>query len=446
MTANPEILIERARQAAKRHGHSQVTAAHIAEVIAQDVPERPPYLTARIEKLLGAQVRDYGTVTVPIALKTLVRTRWKSDPLAMLTDLLHIDVPVPAPRPAPNADGDAPQLPFADAEASDNVPPAVEGEAAISAPHMRMDYPALAARLKQRVRGQEEAIEHVVARLAVFQRQLDARPERPDGVFLFAGPTGVGKTELAKSIAELIFGDAEALLRIDMSEYTHPAEVSRLIGPGPGYVGHDEPSSWLTSRIIKQPNCVLLLDEVEKAHPTVWNTFLQIFDAGRLTDGRGRVADFSRVVIIMTTNVGADVYANKAPIGLVNNDTGATEESQVMRELQHVFRPELMNRIDEIILFRPLSHEIVLDIARMHVDGALQRLSRSGYQVANPEVLAEFIARVGYDRQYGARPILRAIDEHMMAPLAILEPGPYAVREHGAHLQWQHVGTPVPPA
>lgn len=436
MSPQPDILIERARQRARSHGQSQVCPAHVAEVLVQELGQVAPMIEEKIAELLAAVPRDYQTVSVHESLRSFVRSHWHQDALTMIGQLLHIEVSVPEQRDESQSNPDQSELPFTSPTPTDNVAPEIVAGADSPAPHTRVHYATLTEKLKARVRGQDEAVEHVVARLAVFQRQLDARPERPDGVFLFAGPTGVGKTELAKSIAEFVFADPAALLRIDMSEYTHPSDVTRLVGPGPGFLGHDEPSSWLTSRVIKQPRCVLLLDEVEKAHPTVWNTFLQIFDAGRLTDGRGKVADFSQIVIIMTTNVGAEVYADKAPIGLLESATPATETSQVLRELKQVFRPELLNRIDEIVLFKPLTQEIVRAIARMHVEDALQRLQRSGYGINGAEDLPDFIAAVGYDRQYGARPILRAIDEHVMAPLAILDPGTYSAKVDGRSLVW----------
>lgn len=299
------------------------------------------------------------------------------------------------------------------------------------------DFDEINSQLKRAVQGQDHAIDAVVNRLAVFVRELDVRPERPNGVFLFAGPTGVGKTELARNLARTLYGDEENLIRIDMSEYYHPAEIGRLIGSAPGYVGYDQPDSWITTRISKKPHAVLLLDEVEKAHPIVWNTFLQIFDAGVLTDGRGVTASFKDIVIVLTTNIGAEKFESKNPIGLVHQENTSSEETAVRSEIRNWFRPELINRLDEIVVFKPLTAEIIRKIASNQIESAATRLKASGYHFEIGEDLIDFIATNGFDRQYGARPLLRAVESHMLAPLAVQVPGTFKYQiENNASIKW----------
>ena len=188
----------------------------------------------------------------------------------------------------------------------------------------RLDVPAMIAALQLRVIGQDSAVENVVRRLAVTRAGLDLRPERPDGVFLFVGPSGVGKTEFALALAQELFGSDDALIRLDMSEYSDSSAATRLVGPPPGYVGHDNPSAWLTTRMAKTSAKVLLLDEVEKADPSVWNVFLQVFDAGRLTDCKGVVASFSSTIVIMTSNIGAQAFTKNA-MGFAGHSSSSSD-------------------------------------------------------------------------------------------------------------------------
>jgi ATP-dependent Clp protease ATP-binding subunit ClpA len=302
----------------------------------------------------------------------------------------------------------------------------------------RVDPKALALALREQIVGQDAAIDTVAGRLAVTVAQLDLNPHRPDGVFLFAGPTGVGKTALALAMARALFGSDGSLVRIDMSELHSEHTVAKLVGSPPGYVGHDDPSGWLTTQIRSTPRCVLLLDEIEKADSQVWNTFLQVFDAGRLTDLRGATADFREVVIVMTTNLGAETFSDKGAIGFVDNPGSAAADTSTVREiLRRTMRPELLNRIDEILVFTPLSPEAVTEIARMRTADALAVLRERGYQVEASQDLLDLIARIGFSREYGAREMLRTVERLVLQPLAALPAGAYRAIVTGDSATWQ---------
>jgi hypothetical protein len=275
----------------------------------------------------------------------------------------------------------------------------------------------LAEQLSARVKGQDAAIKIVAERLALTRARLDLRPERPDGVFLFVGPTGVGKTELAREISRCVFGSTANLIRLDMSEYSQDFAVTRLFGPPPGYVGATEPENWLTTRIAAMPQCVLLLDEIEKAHPSIWNSFLQVFDAGRLTDSRGLTADFSTVIIVMTSNLGA-VQAGKS-VGFTPSDD--PNERRARRQLDAVkdqLAPELVNRLDEIVPFDPLSQDAIAAIAQTELTSAIDRLNKVGWQVECEPGVARYLADTGYDPNYGARHLQRNLERLFLMPLS----------------------------
>ena len=271
--------------------------------------------------------------------------------------------------------------------------------------------------LHKRVVGQDEAVK-AVARAIRRGRVGLKDPKRPIGSFLFLGPTGVGKTELCKSLAEAMFGDENAMIRIDMSEYMERHTVSRLIGSPPGYVGHDE-GGQLTEKVRRKPYSVVLFDEIEKAHEDVWNVLLQILDDGRITDSQGRTVDFKNTVIVMTSNIGAKALtAAGAKLGFSSEERGSDPDAEtafqrardtVMAELRQTFRPEFLNRIDDIIVFRALTQEDIQEVARRMLNTVSARMETMGIHLdAGDEAVAE-LAKEGFDPKYGARPLRRAI-------------------------------------
>ncbi|MEZ4409677.1 MAG: ATP-dependent chaperone ClpB [Polyangiales bacterium] len=263
--------------------------------------------------------------------------------------------------------------------------------------------------LRKRVVGQDDAV--VAVSNAVRRARAGLGDDRrPIGSFLFLGPTGVGKTELAKALAEFLFDDDKAMVRIDMSEYMEKHAVARLIGAPPGYVGYEE-GGQLTEPVRRRPYSVILFDEVEKAHPDVWNVLLQVLDDGRLTDGQGRTVDFRNTVLILTSNVGSQHLL----------DEGASEEQMrraVMEELRRSFRPEFLNRLDETILFHRLAQEDIRHIVDIQLAGFARRLERRDLKLAVDDAAKDFLGEVGWDPVYGARPLKRAIQQHLENPLA----------------------------
>ncbi len=267
-------------------------------------------------------------------------------------------------------------------------------------------------RLHQRVIGQDEAVTAVSDAVRRSRSGLQD-PNRPIGSFLFLGPTGVGKTELCKALAEVMFDDDSAMVRIDMSEFMERHSVSRLIGAPPGYVGYEEGGK-LTEAIRRRPYAVILLDEMEKAHPDVFNILLQVLDDGRLTDGQGRTVDFTNAVIVMTSNVGSQV------IQRVNDEGGDEEEmrSAVQDALKARFLPEFLNRIDDIVIFHPLQQTQIRRIVELQLDELRKRLAANGLSLELTEAAVDEIAAVGYDPAYGARPLKRVIQREVQNPLA----------------------------
>ncbi len=269
--------------------------------------------------------------------------------------------------------------------------------------------------LHDRVVGQDDAVSAVSR--AIRRGRVGLKdPKRPIGSFLFLGPTGVGKTELCRALAEALFGDESALIRVDMSEYMEKHNVSKLIGSPPGYVGYDE-GGQLTEKVRRKPYSVVLFDEIEKAHPDTYNMLLQILEDGRLTDSQGRVVDFKNTIIVMTSNVGAHELSQKKTVGFSTKERSVLgmEEirATVMNEIKRVFRPEFLNRLDEIIVFHQLSREDIVSVTRNLVEQVASRLSDLGVMLMLDEDVIGFLADKGYDPAYGARPLRRSLQAHI---------------------------------
>ncbi len=285
--------------------------------------------------------------------------------------------------------------------------------------------------LHKRVIGQEPAI--VAVSKAIRRARAGIKdPKRPSGSFIFLGPSGVGKTELGRTLAEFLFGDEDSMIRIDMSEYMEKHAVSRLVGSPPGYVGYDE-GGQLTEAVRRKPYCVLLLDEIEKAHPDVFNILLQILEDGRLTDAQGRTVDFRNAIVIMTSNVGAQDIARNTPLGFsVTDEMGTTYEDmkkRVMGDLKKVFRPEFLNRIDEVIVFHKLSRAEIKEIIDLLIGRVRTQVSEHELQLDLTDAAKDLLVDKGWDPAMGARPLRRAIQRYIEDPLAdeVLKAGPEAI-------------------
>ena len=265
-------------------------------------------------------------------------------------------------------------------------------------------------RLHERVIGQDEAISAVANALRRSRAGL-SDPDRPIGSFLFLGPTGVGKTELAKALAEFMFDSEQAIIRIDMSEYMEKHTVARLIGAPPGYVGYEQ-GGQLTEAVRRRPYAVVLLDEIEKAHPDVFNTLLQLMDDGRLTDGQGRTVSFTNTVLIMTSNVGSSEIA------------GETVDEKIRERIDEVlastFKPEFLNRIDDTVIFHRLSKDEITHIVELQVDGLVSRVAERDIEVVLDDDARSLLGNLGYDPTYGARPLKRVIQKQLVDKLALL--------------------------
>ncbi|RNB78788.1 ATP-dependent Clp protease ATP-binding subunit [Brevibacillus panacihumi] len=269
--------------------------------------------------------------------------------------------------------------------------------------------------LHDRVIGQDEAVKSISRAIRRARAGLKD-PKRPIGSFIFLGPTGVGKTELARAVAETLFGDEDAMIRVDMSEYMEKHSTARLVGAPPGYVGYDE-GGQLTEKVRRKPYSVILLDEIEKAHPDVFNILLQVLDDGRLTDSKGRTVDFRNTVVIMTSNVGANLIKKNTTLGFTAGDESERKyqdmKDKVMDELKKSFRPEFLNRIDEVIVFHSLEQEHIEQIVSLMTDELRKRLREQSIDFVLTEEAKKILAKEGFDPAYGARPLRRAIQRHI---------------------------------
>ncbi len=263
--------------------------------------------------------------------------------------------------------------------------------------------------LEKKVIGQEEAIRTVVHAIQMHRAGL-TDPNKPIGSFLFLGPTGVGKTEVAKALADFLFNDPHRIIRIDMSEYMEKHSVARLIGAPPGYVGFEE-GGQLTEQVRMHPYSVVLFDEIEKAHPDVFNIFLQILDEGHLTDSQGRTVSFKNCIIIMTSNIGAQII-------LQAKEIEDKVKEQVLKLLHQHFRPEFLNRIDAIVFFKQLSLKDVEQIAKIQLEELKKRMKDKNIDLEISDEIYKHIAEIGYEKEFGARPLKRAIQIHIIIPLS----------------------------
>ena len=275
-------------------------------------------------------------------------------------------------------------------------------------------------RLRERIIGQDEAI-RVISDAIRRSRSGLKDPRRPIGSFIFIGPSGVGKTELAKALAAFLFDDEDALVRIDMSEYREQHTASRLFGAPPGYVGYEE-GGQLTEAVRRRPYRVIIFDEIEKAHPEVWNALLQILDDGRLTDGQGHIVSFRHCVLIMTSNLGTEYIRQAGSLGFLqstSNDEVRQSHEKIMRTLRETFRPEFLNRIDEIVTFSPLSKEVMRQIVDLNLEEIQNRLTEQKIKLSVSDAARNWLAEKGYDPAFGARPLRRALQKHLESPLSL---------------------------
>ncbi len=275
-------------------------------------------------------------------------------------------------------------------------------------------------KLHERIIGQEEAI-HAIADAIRRARSGLKDPNRPIGSFIFIGPSGVGKTELAKALAAFMFDDEDALVRLDMSEYREQHTASRLFGAPPGYVGYEE-GGQLTEAVRRRPYRVILFDEIEKAHPEVWNSLLQILDDGRLTDGQGRMVDFRNTVLIMTSNLGTEFIRRGGTLGFLQKDSSDEDkeaQQKIEKSLKETFRPEFLNRIDEVIIFSPLTLDQMYDIVDLQMNEIQTRLTEHGLKVDLTTKARQWLAKEGFDPNFGARPLKRTLQKFVESPLSV---------------------------
>lgn len=267
--------------------------------------------------------------------------------------------------------------------------------------------------------GQREGVSAICKALRRSRADLKD-PRRPIGTFLLLGPTGVGKTLLARTMAEQMFGDSKSLIQLDMSEYMEKFNVSRLVGSPPGYVGYEE-GGQLTEQVRRKPYSVVLFDEIEKAHPDVWNMLLQILEEGKLTDNMGRVVNFRNTIILMTSNVGSDTIKKQSTLGfspITDENSYEKMREKILDESKKVFRPEFLNRLDDVIVFRSLTKPDLIEILSLEVSKVIERLKGKNIQLELDEAAKDFLVEKGYDPQYGARPMRRSVERYLEDPLA----------------------------
>jgi ATP-dependent Clp protease ATP-binding subunit ClpC len=267
--------------------------------------------------------------------------------------------------------------------------------------------------------GQKEAVSALCKALRRSRADLKD-PRRPIGTFALLGPTGVGKTLLAKTLAEQLFGDSKALIQLDMSEYMEKFNVSRLIGSPPGYVGYEE-GGQLTEQVRRKPYSVVLFDEIEKAHPDVWNLLLQILEEGKLTDNVGRVVNFRNTIILMTSNVGSDTIKKQSTLGfspISDENSYERMREKIMEEAKKTFRPEFLNRLDDIVVFRSLTKPDLIEILDLEISKVMERLKTRNIVLQLDDKAKDFLVTKGYDPTYGARPMRRAVERSLEDPLA----------------------------
>ena len=274
-------------------------------------------------------------------------------------------------------------------------------------------------KLQSRIIGQDDAIDKVVR--AIQRNRAGIKdPGKPIGTFIFLGPTGVGKTQLAKSLAEYLFDSEDNMIRLDMSEYMEKFNVSRLIGAPPGYVGFEE-GGQLSERVRRKPYCVVLLDEIEKAHPDVFNLLLQVMDEGRLTDSNGRTVSFRNTIVIMTSNVGSrelEEYGTGVGFNTSGKNINVNRKNVLEKAVRKAFPPEFINRVDEQVFFNPLTKEDIEKIIDIELKGLKKRVNEAGFELKITPAAKRFVADVGYDPSYGARPLKRAVQRHIEDPVS----------------------------
>ena len=410
-----QLKIERVALKKENDPASKERLKHLEEEISK--LEKESADLEEIWKAEKAQVEDSSKIKESLekAKQELEEARRKGD-LAHMSELQYGKIPeLEKKLQAANSEERKPTRLLKDAVTEDEIADVVSKSTGIPVSRMMEGEKDKLLRmesvLEKRVVGQKEATEAVSNAIRRSRSGL-SDPNRPIGSFLCLGPTGVGKTELAKTLAQFMFDTEDALIRVDMSEFMEKHSVSRLIGAPPGYVGYEE-GGYLTELVRRKPYSVILLDEIEKAHPDVFNILLQVLDDGRLTDGQGRTVDFKNTIIMMTSNLGSDLIQESAK----TNDYQAMK-AQVMGVVTKHFRPELLNRIDEVVVFSPLGEKQIMSICKIQLERLRARLQERDLQLDVSEPALEKLAEIGYDPVYGARPLKRAIQQYIENPLA----------------------------